>query len=91
MLVFHELKEDQVEQSDQTAVAQKVYRVPVIPSAEEVAKHNENHIPFRSWCPHCVMGKAREAQKQRRGIRSQQGDMRHSLRPSSGSAQATRP
>ena len=24
------------------------------PSLEEVARHNLTHIPYRSWCPHCV-------------------------------------
>ena len=29
------------------------------PSKEEVALHNTSHLPYRSWCPHCVRGKAR--------------------------------
>jgi hypothetical protein len=28
------------------------------PRQEEVDEHNVNHIPFRSWCTHCVKGKA---------------------------------
>ena len=28
------------------------------PGQEEVDDHNVNHIPFRSWCTHCVKGKA---------------------------------
>ena len=24
------------------------------PRQEEVDEHNVNHIPFRSWCTHCV-------------------------------------
>jgi hypothetical protein len=28
------------------------------PSKEEVAMHMVNHIPFRSWCSHCVRGKS---------------------------------
>ena len=27
---------------------------PVEPSLEEVARHNLTHLPYRSWCPHCV-------------------------------------
>ena len=27
---------------------------PWIPSAAEVAAHNITHLPYRSWCPHCV-------------------------------------
>ena len=27
---------------------------PKQPSKEDVARHNLNHLPYRSWCPHCV-------------------------------------
>ena len=30
------------------------------PSVEEVNMHNLTHIPFRSWCPFCVAGKAKD-------------------------------
>ena len=30
---------------------------PKIPSAAEVAAHNLTHLPYRSWCPHCVAGR----------------------------------
>ena len=30
------------------------------PSVEEVNNHNLTHIPFRSWCPFCVAGKAKD-------------------------------
>ena len=32
----------------------------VRPSAREVEEHNATHLPFRSWCPYCVAGKAKE-------------------------------
>ena len=28
------------------------------PAEQEIAEHMVTHIPFRSWCPFCVMGKA---------------------------------
>ena len=31
---------------------------PPAPSRQEVAEHNIDHWPFRSWCPDCVAGKA---------------------------------
>jgi hypothetical protein len=31
---------------------------PANPSKEEVEKHMLTHVPFRSWCKHCVAGKA---------------------------------
>ena len=32
---------------------------PMKPSAEEVAEHGKSHLPFRSWCRHCVRGRAK--------------------------------
>jgi len=42
------------------------------PSKEEVAMHMVNHIPFRSWCSHCVKGKAHGNQHRRRKVREQE-------------------
>ena len=28
-----------------------------MPSASEVEEHRKTHIPYRSWCPECVMGR----------------------------------
>lgn len=32
---------------------------PELPSWEELRDHEKLHIPFRDWCKHCVMGRAR--------------------------------
>ncbi len=32
---------------------------PCKPTQEEVDLHNVTHVPFRNWCPFCVMGKAK--------------------------------
>ena len=37
----------------------KVACVPCMPTQEEVDAHNATHVPFRSWCPFCVAGKAK--------------------------------
>ena len=37
----------------------KVLPVPVRPTQQEVDLHNATHVPFRSWCPFCVSGKAK--------------------------------
>ena len=29
------------------------------PTQAEIDEHNLEHAQFRSWCPHCVMGKAK--------------------------------
>ena len=36
-------------------------RVPEVPTvtAEERAKHEVTHMPFRAWCQHCVRGRGR--------------------------------
>ena len=33
---------------------------PRMPSAVEVAEHELTHVPFRSWCRHCVRGRGKE-------------------------------
>ena len=30
---------------------------PMMPSPDEVEEHNLTHIPFRSWCKHCIRGR----------------------------------
>eukprot|EP00973_Karenia_brevis_P072635 10089624-Karenia_brevis.AAC.1 len=31
--------------------------MPYAPSRKEVEAHNATHLPYRSWCPHCVRGR----------------------------------
>ena len=31
----------------------------VAPSQQEIEDHNVNHLPFRSWCKHCIRGKSK--------------------------------
>ena len=33
---------------------------PRKPSQEEVDAHNLTHLPYRSWCRHCVRGRKKE-------------------------------
>ena len=37
----------------------KVLRGPVRPTKLEMEEHEHSHIPFRSWCPHCMRGKSK--------------------------------
>ena len=46
-----EQKEDHEEEE---AVNPRVVRAPVTPSAQEVESHMTTHLPYRSWCAHCV-------------------------------------
>ena len=40
------------------------------PSLEEWRKHSLTHLPYRSWCPDCVAGKAVDNAHRRRAGRS---------------------
>jgi hypothetical protein len=33
---------------------------PKMPSREERLEHGITHLPFRSWCKHCVKGRGKE-------------------------------
>ena len=36
----------------------RVVRAGHAPTDKEIEEHVVNHLPFRSWCRHCVKGKA---------------------------------
>ena len=38
-------------------VVGKVRKDPGQPTREEVARHCATHLPYRSWCKHCVKGR----------------------------------
>ena len=44
------------------AIKVKVQKDVSEPTQAEIEEHNVAHVPFRSWCPHCVKGKANGAQ-----------------------------
>ena len=44
---------------DEEAQDAKLNPHGVRPTSEEVEKHNATHLPFRTWCPFCVAGKAK--------------------------------
>ena len=37
---------------------------PKMPSPEEIATHRIDHLPYRSWCKWCIMGRALGEQHQ---------------------------
>ena len=47
------------EEEPEEALRAKAVKAPVRPSQEEVDEHMATHLPFRSWCPHCVRGKSK--------------------------------
>ena len=41
----------------------RVCDAPKQPSDRERALHEVTHLPYKSWCPHCVAGRAQGGKK----------------------------
>jgi hypothetical protein len=52
---------------DEEGAMVRVGKAEKAPSKQEVTMHMVNHIPFRSWCRHCVRGKANGNPHRRKG------------------------
>jgi len=46
--------DEDVDTDGKTTVLARGIPAPMMPSREVVARHNLNHLPYRTWCPHCV-------------------------------------
>ena len=53
---------------------------PEGPSNQERETHNLTHIPFRSWCEHCVKGRARKRAHKRRNPDIKKEELRRATR-----------
>ena len=52
---------EEVEDEDyEEEVHPKVIKDPGQPTSREINEHNVTHLPFRSWCPLCVQGRAKD-------------------------------
>ena len=50
---------EEAEEESERAIIVKVKHRPELPNQEEVDQHfAANHVPFRPWCKHCVMGRS---------------------------------
>ena len=47
------------EGTSQEGAQVKPLRSPSAPSRQELLEHSLMNFPFRNWCPHCGMGKAK--------------------------------
>ena len=54
-----EADESEEEESGQRKVIK--LNDPKEPSEQEKKEHEMTHLPFRSWCRHCVRGRGKEA------------------------------
>ena len=53
---------------------------PEGPSKQERETHNLTHIPFRSWCEHCVKGRARKRAHKRRNPEVKKEELKRATR-----------
>ena len=63
-MVGEALAEEAGGEAEEEAIAEdgipaRPLAAPPRPTAEMVEFYNVSHIPFRSWCPHCVPGRGR--------------------------------
>ena len=57
--VFGESSKEVMEREiGEEAVRARARKTETVPSQKEVEEHNLDHGVFRSWCPHCVKGRA---------------------------------
>ena len=47
----------QNESEEEDSAPRRTAPDPGEPTAEEVAEHRVDHVPYRSWCSHCVRGR----------------------------------
>ena len=50
---------------------------PRLPSRQEVQEHELTHIPYRSWCVHCVRGAGRSDAHRRRARQDEEEREQH--------------
>ena len=67
------IDEEELQDRDGEAEIPKCARDPGEPTAKERAEHEVTHLPYRSWCKQCVMGRGRDNPHQHRRDRSEQG------------------
>ena len=51
------METDEEELDEDEALVAKRLRSPTALTAAEKAAHAPNHLPYRSWCEHCVAGR----------------------------------
>ena len=64
------------EMEEQEAGKRRVKKLhdPLMPTEREVQEHYlAGHLPYRSWCHHCVRGRGRELNHVKRGDKEQRG------------------
>ena len=52
-----DVSSSEVQMSEDEASRPKPWPAPTFPTAAEIEKHSLTHLPCRSWCRFCVMGR----------------------------------
>ena len=50
------------EEDKELARTPKVLKTPEQPTERQIVEHEVTHLPFCSWCKHCVKGKTKNSQ-----------------------------
>ena len=59
--VWKSISPVEVDEADENDEEKKVQMLPDpgAPTEQEIQRHEVTHLPYRSWCPQCVKGRAR--------------------------------
>ena len=58
--VDDDINGENIEAEEEEIAPRATMTTPVLPSAADVEKHREDHMPYRPWCDECVEGQGRE-------------------------------
>ena len=58
---FEEKEEAEPSRGGERAPLVRTRKSPPAPSKEEIERHSLTHMPYRSWCRHCVAGRGRDS------------------------------
>ena len=77
--VFEEMLDDDQERKGVVAQGERARPLPQprLPSRQEVQEHELTHIPYRSWCVHCVRGAGRSDAHRRRARQGEEQKAQH--------------
>ena len=48
-----------MEEEEHGVILPSTPTAPYVPTRQERLEHEVTHVPYRSWCEHCVKGKAK--------------------------------
>ncbi len=63
----HECAEE-LRESDESRDAMPRFKTKSCPTSREIQEHNRTHVPFRSWCPHCIAGRGADLPHMRKPL-----------------------